>query len=470
MILAWLGIANSLVALGSCVHLLLHYRHPRSAVAWLFAIWTLPVVGWALYWLFAVYEGPRRIRHRRHRVGSAARRGRPARETRDAPSTSRLDRSIDRICPFPASAGHRVALIRPGGEAYDTMIDAIAAAREEVCIQTYILRPGALLQRLRDALRERAAAGVRVYLLADPIGSMTLGRSEIDGLERAGVRVGMFLAPNPLKRRFQINFRNHRKLLLVDRAVAFTGGRNWGDVVRRTPETEFRDVVVRVEGPTVSALHRVFAEDWSIATEDTALLDDPALPTELAGDVGASTTVRVIPDGPDEALEVHRLKTIFSMAIHSATESVLVVSPYFVPGPVVANALVAAALSGIDVRVLIAARSQSWLADRAARYYFDVLLESGVRIFLCREFLHAKALVIDGRWTTIGSTNFDQRSFALNYELNLEIVGTEFAEALVRSFEDDFAVSDEVDRDSFSQRGRWRRLEESVAALFEPLL
>lgn len=465
-----LAIGWVLAALAATIHVLLRYERAASAVAWIFAFWTLPVAGASLYLVFAMYRAPRAVRRRRSRVLAmrGADRGKVVAPCAYPPhlAGSRLARIGDALGAFPLVAGNSVSILPNGDAAFAEMIRSIREATREVCLLTYILEDGRVASALREALLERAAAGVRIRVLYDEFGSLSLSSAYVASLRAGGVEIEGFLKPNPFKRRFQLQHRNHRKLLVVDGAAAFTGGQNWADEYGESTATgrPLRDLFVRVDGPVCPALRRVFVEDWGIATGRA--MDGP-LPEPLPP--RGSLPVRVVPHGPDE--EDDRLFTLITTAIHTARSDVLLVTPYFVPSGTMREALRIAAASGLRVRVLVPRRSDNLLADLAARRQFAPLVNAGAEIWLAEgPLLHAKALVIDGSWCTVGSANYDYRSFHCNYELNLEIADAEFARRLVAHFEPDFALAHRLDADLFRRRSFWHRALQNAASLFEAWL
>jgi cardiolipin synthase len=454
-------------------HVLYHYRRPAAAVAWLFALLFLPFVGAIVYVMIAIYGGPRAVRRRRNEaraVREARRRGpKGAEGYRQAGLEPGLGGLMDAVAAFPLIPGNRLELIADADEALDRQLAAIRAARREVLLQTYVLKPGMVLDRLAAALREAVAGGARVRVLIDPIGSQELPNADWERFGGEGIRTATFLTPNPLKGRFQVNFRNHRKSLLVDRELAFTGGRNWADEYYPGPGggTTLRDTTALLHGPAALAMRRVFAEDWAIATADTEGLDEPD-GTPGRPDPG-DTMVRVLPFGPDEPRS--SAVDVLGGAFRAARRSILVVTPYFVPGSTLAHDLRSAALSGIEVLVLIPERCERRSIDLAARSYFEPLLDAGVTIRrLAAPMLHSKAVIVDGIWSTFGSVNFDARSLHLNYELNLEVLGEAFAADLRAHFDADLEAARAVDPAAFRRRGTRARLAEKAAALFEPLM
>lgn len=359
-----------------------------------------------------------------------------------------------------------------GGDdgAYEAMFSLLGSAREEICIETYILEEGAVSHRLRDLLVAKAREGVKVRVLYDRFGSYGLRASWIEAAEAGGVTWASFLKPRPLRGRLQINFRNHRKLLVVDGAAAITGGQNWEDAHSTAARVGrgIRDFNVRVDGPAVAAMRRVFLEDWCIAR------DNPKDPGSLAPSPpfpgpGGDVPVRVVASGPDE--ERPRFFELALAAVHEARREILIVTPFFVPGDPMLTALAEAALSGMRVRLLLPHRSDFLPADLAARRAFGRLLAAGTEIRLAHgDFLHAKALAVDDSWAVVGSSNFDHRSFHCNYELDLEVPDPAFARAVREHFEPDLARAERVDPALFARRSPWARAVSNAAALFEPVL
>lgn len=464
-VLSGLSLAGS--ALGS-VHLLLHYRRATTAMAWFLALWALPGLGLGMYLTFSVYEGPRRVRNRR-RLSKRLRQG-PLRTSLhgkvpvsgEDPHTCRVAESLEGL---PLIPGNRVELHGTVKAAREALFELIGGARSELLLEGYIWRDDAFTAELSGVLAERARAGVNVRVLIDPIGSHALTRRATATMRQAGVLFETFLAPSPFKGRFQINFRNHRKLIVADGERAILGGRNFAAGYYDEGPGGIRDLSFTLEGPSVAVVHGVFHEDWVVATggEDREL-ELPRVP-ERAGD----RHVRVIPHGQDEEDDVY--VPILSSAIRGAQSTLLIVTPYFVPGTRLLHDVRMAALAGVHVRLLLPERSPERIPDFAARRIFGGLRRLGIEITLCpAPFLHAKAIVIDDRWVLLGSANFDQRSFALNYEISCEILGEETAAAVCEYFASDFARGKPLDDEAFAKRPWYQRMAENAAALFWPIL
>lgn len=461
-----IGTTSVAASIAATVHLLLRYRSPTAAVAWIFAVWFVPLLGALLYLMFAVYEGPRKTRRRktlsRELRRSSDRASRSPGRSKDLPRSA-LDELAERAGALCMAAGNEVHLHATAEEARQDFMDLVRSAQFEVLIETYILTDDTFAEELCDLLTERASAGVRVRFLVDGVGTRLTSGSVIDRLSSSGMACARFLPPNPLKGRFQINFRNHRKLLVVDGKRAITGGRNCDERYFHEGKGGRRDLSVSIAGPAVAALRSVFTEDWLVATE-TEQLETLPIPEPVG-----TSHVRVIPHGCDEPTD--SFVPILSAAIRGAQSDVLIVTPYFVPGDEILHDLYMTALSGVRVRILLPEHSPERLPEYAARYYFARLLAVGVEIYICPDpFLHAKAIVVDERWAVVGSANFDQRSFSLNYELSCEVADPDFAHEVAEYFVPDLQASDRVDLEEFEKRGWRRRALENAANLLAPIL
>jgi cardiolipin synthase len=266
--------------------------------------------------------------------------------------------------------------------------------------------------------------------------------------------------------RFQLNFRNHRKIVVVDGVEGWTGGLNVGDeYLGRDPEIgPWRDTHLRIAGPAALGLQLSFVEDWSWAT-DELLFDQLAWPAEPRG----HTAVLVVPSGPADRLETASL--LYQQAIHGAQRRIWIATPYFVPDGAVLGALTLAALRGVDVRLMIPERSDSRLVDAAAEGYLAPLVASGIRVYRYRDgFMHSKHLVIDDRLAAVGTANVDNRSFRLNFEVTALVADPGFASRVAAMFESDLARAQPVTAQQLSARSFWRRAFSRAANLFSPIL
>ncbi|WP_454827825.1 cardiolipin synthase [Pseudoxanthomonas wuyuanensis] len=451
-----------------CVWIVLQKREPVATLSWLLSLAMLPYVGYLVYFLL----GPQRIKRqqlRRH----LARSGLDSYEVfcptdEDCTELALLAQSTTGLPPSSATS---VQLLIDGGATYDSIVDAVALAQNHVHLEYYIFNPDRSGELLRDALVERANAGVKVRLLLDAVGSSALHKRFLQPLLDAGAEFAWFHPTRlrPFKRPW-VNMRTHRKIVVVDGRIAFTGGINITDEENeRLRNDAYRDLHVRVEGEVVRSIQQVFVEDWVYATghqrkdfHGTRLWS--ATEANVEGGVAAQTLV----SGPDSAWEpIHRLHVA---AIHEARQRVWLVTPYFVPGEAARMALTSAALGGLDVRLLVPKLSDSRLVTYAARSYFDELLAAGVKVYeYGPRLMHSKALLCDDLLAIIGSANFDHRSFRLNFEISMLFRDRTVTATLAQWLEGEFAVSQQVRGDG--RRAFWRqRLPEAMARLLSPLL
>ncbi len=444
-------------------------RGVELTLAWIFAILALPGVGAVAYLLLANprIHGParrRRLSRRALRRGLARDLG--PREDRRQQSSSPLLHLAATATDLAPTAGNTVTLLTHDERTFEQMEAALAAATQSIWAEYYIIRNDQTGQRFLELLTERAAAGVEVRLLYDAVGSLRLDAGRLARLEQAGGKIAPFLSVNPLRRRWALHLRNHRKLVVVDGELGFTGGMNIGDEysgrARRRRVAYFRDAHLMIRGPAVADLAQIFVEDWCFTTDRA--MDMAARPAPV-GD----TVVAVVPSGPDQ--EYNASSLTFFTAVSTARERVLLTSPYFVPDEPLTRALVSAAMRGVDVRVLVPERTDLPFVRAAARSYYPRLVRSGVKISEYQpSMLHAKTLVVDERCSIVGSANADVRSFRLNFELGVLVVDRSFAQQLAGRFELDSVTATAIDADWLAARRWYARLLSGVARLLSPLL
>lgn len=454
------GWAFYLVWLG--LWIVLQKREPVATISWLISLAALPYLGFLIYYFF----GPQRIhRQRLRRVRARAALPAPPPGLTPSPEAIELARLGQATTGLPPTTATQARLLIDGGAKYAALLDDIAQARERIHLEYYIYQPDRTGTALRDALIERARAGVTVRLLMDAVGSGGTKQRFLQPLIDAGAQVAWF---HPMKlrwlwRRPWLNLRTHRKIVVIDGKVGYTGGINITDEEdERLRDDAYRDLHLRLEGDVVRELELVFTEDWCYATGEPPLRHVNLTPQQ--GTIAA----QVVSSGPDSSWEaIHRVHV---GAIHAARHRVWLVTPYFVPGEAARMALTSAALGGLDVRLLVPKLSDSRLVTYAARSYFDELLEAGVKIHeYGPRMLHTKALLCDDEMAIIGSANFDHRSFRLNFEISVMFYNASLAGELAALIEQECSRAPRVrgDRD----RSLWRmRLPESLARLVSPLL
>ena len=408
--LTHLGFLLALVLLAG---LLRQRRSPSSTIAWLLIILLAPYVGVPLYIIF----GGRKMRRMARRKELIYH---PSPGARDGETNGAVERLLASYGVPPASAGNRVELVTSGVDAYERVLIVIEQARATIHITTYILGRDEGSQALIQCLARRAAEGVAVRLLLDDVGSWRMRRRDLAPLISAGAQVAYFMPMLHLPFRGRANLRNHRKLVVVDGRTALVGGMNlaWPYIGPAGASGLWRDLSMVVAGPAVVELEALFASDWRFATGKHPALDGPAPGFEPGFAGMESSVVQVVASGPDvvgDPLYESLLALIFA-----ARDRIWIVTPYYVPDEMLSRALSLAARRGVDVRLIVPARSNHLTADLARASYLRDLVDAGGQVLLYTPvMLHAKAVVFDDRLAVIGSANMDMRSLFLNYEVAL---------------------------------------------------
>lgn len=470
---AWLGWVWAAYALVLAVWIVLQKRSPVATLAWIMVLGLMPVVGMAVYAGF----GPQRIQRQRLKRWH----GRAALLSQDEMRVLRADRPeppvwatqharlIERGCGLPMSSCASVRLLGSGAQTLDALLQAIADARHHVHLAYYIFEPDVTGRAVLQALTAKAREGVQVCLLVDAIGSRRLcsrqGRQrDLAPFLAAGGQFAVFHPARLDRFRPLVNLRTHRKLAICDGRVGFTGGINITDDENervRGPRA-WRDTHLRLQGGAVRWLQYLFLQDWAYAS-GTTLPGDMLPPEPPEG----SLPVQIVASGPDTDGEaIHRAMID---AINLARERIWLATPYFVPTEPALLALTNAALRGVQVKLMVPQHSDSRVVSAAARSYFSELQRAGVLVFEYEgRMFHAKTLLVDGHYGMVGSANFDNRSFRLNFEAAAVVYTHDFNAALARMFDRDLSHCRRVPADRRLHLGQ--RLFEAVARLFSPLL
>lgn len=481
-----LGTAAHLIAfILITLHCLRRRRNASSTILWIFLAWAFPLLGPLLYLSFGIDRvadrGFKKFLTEEHllRTRSGTREAAPRAYWHHLTGTPganefqrEFNRTLDALLPdHPALSGNRFTPLVTGDEVYPKMLEAIRGATRHIHLQTFIIGHRGIGREIMDALAAKAADGIEVRLLYDRFGSTGAHWFGLFKKYRnlPNVRIAGWTQANLLKRQFQINLRNHRKVLVVDGAKAFFGGINLHDINTSAHKNgPIRDYHFEVEGPLVQELQYSFLRDWYFITEEDpgALLSETYFPpSEPAGDHVA----RLINSGPSTEKEV-AVETFFT-GITLAKEQILAVTPYFVPPADVLRALSSAALRGIDVSLIVPQINNHRYAGLASRALYKDLLIAGVKIFERRPpFMHAKALIIDGEISLVGTANLDERSLNLNYESSVAVYSEEFADAMKNIIHEDISLSDEILLTEWRQRPAGHRLLENLASLMSPVL
>jgi cardiolipin synthase len=365
---------------------------------------------------------------------------------------------------LPATRGNQIDLLVDGDATFDAIFAAIDSARDYLLVQFFIVHDDTLGMKFQGKLIERARAGVKIYFLYDEVGCHSLPRMWLRVLRESGARVEGFKTTRGWGNRFQMNFRNHRKLVIVDGREALTGGLNVGDeyLGRSKRFGPWRDTHVRLRGPAVLAAQLAFLEDWYWATDEVPQV----LWTPTTAD--ADQRVLVLATGPAD--EAERCSLAFIRAVNSARSRLWISSPYFVPDLTVLTALQLAALRGVDVRLLLPRRTDHLLPMLSSYSYYESLASAGIELWRYQPgFLHQKALLVDDRLAAVGSINVDYRSFHLNFELMVMVTDQGFAGKMEAMMREDFARSIRVDLAEFDERPWWFKTAVRLARLLSPV-
>jgi cardiolipin synthase len=460
------------LSLAALLHVLVRHRDHRSAGFWVALILFSPGLGACLYALLGINHMRRKGLH--YRGGPAAwREPAPAcplfarAADRACESDCALAATLDRISRFHFAEGNRIEPLQNGDEAMPAMLDAIRNARTSISLSSYIFEARGVGAEFVSELAAARNRGVEVRVIVDDAGTRYSWPPVTRELRRLGVPVRRFMPNRLVLRLLTLNLRNHKKILVVDGTIAFTGGMNIreGNMLARRPPHPVRDLHFRVTGPVVAQLQRAFVEDWQFCAGENLEGEAWFPPLARVGD----TDVLGIIDGPDEDMEVMPA-TLFA-ALSAARQRVLVMTPYFLPTGNLLAALKLCALRGLEVTILTPARNNIPPVGWAAKTLYPELLHAGCRIFETPPpFDHSKLFLVDEAWSCIGSTNWDPRSLRLNFEFNLFCHDSVLAGGLATLFEQRRAEATEICLADLDQLGTAERLRNGFASLFIPLL
>jgi len=457
------------IAVVASAHVVLKKRDVRGTIAWVGFIWVLPIAGAALYAMLGINRIRRKARILRPEQHVTMDDLEPySRRPGDLDEQARpLVHLVDRMVHHRLVAGNRVRLLQNGDEAFPAMLEAIDAATRSVTLATYIFDDDRAGKLFCEALVRAKARGVEVRVLIDDFGTMYSWPPITYALERAGIPMARFL-PTLVPWRMQyVNLRNHRKLLVVDGRVGFTGGMNIreGNLLELEPKHAIQDLHARFEGPVVAHLQQAFGEDWHFTT-GRELLGDRFFP---ALDEPGTVTARGLPDGPDEDFEVLRMTMLGALSI--AKRHVHIVTPYFVPGDSLITALNVAAMRGVAVHIVLPERGNLALVQWACMGTIAQVLEHGCRVWLSPPpFDHTKLMVVDGNWTLLGSANWDMRTLRLNFEFNVECYDEALAREAKEQVDQRIARSRRLTLEEIRTRSLPVRLRDGAARLLSPYL
>jgi cardiolipin synthase len=418
-----LSIAHLLLAVGVTTHVLLYKRETNTSAAWIGLAWLAPFLGSVLYLLLGINRVRRRAMSLRGRraIGPLELTRRPERDDH----LLHLERAGHRITNRPTERGNLLSVLRNGDQAYPVMLAAIEAAQRSIALSSYIFRADAAGTQFIDALVRAARRGVEVRVLIDGIGAGYFVSHTYGRLRRARVPVARFMHSSLPWRMPFLNLRSHKKILAIDGRIGFAGGLNIGgeNLTQEQPRHPVIDTHFRFEGPVVAQLAEVFADDWSFTTGEQ-LAGDRWFP-ELRQVTGGDSVARVVTSGPDQDLE--KIEFVILEAIACARSSVKIMTPYFLPDDRIMTGLSLAAYRGVEVDIVLPEHSNHPTLDWGARAQIGPLLAAGCCVWTHPAFDHSKLMTVDHTWCLVGSSNWDVRSFRLNFELDVEVYDPELA-------------------------------------------
>lgn len=477
--LGWLVAILALYIIQFAVILLLEHRRQSYMTAWLLISFVFPFIGLAAYFLIG------RNKNRSIRASLA---GRAAMEERLAAAAahasiiqtsewsdqselgheSRLQQALAKLSPFPVTGRNRTKVLTNGDQTFDSMMDAMRSARHHIHMDYYTIRHVGVGKLFLDLLAEKARKGIEVRLLYDGIGSLNLDEGCVRALREAGAETCCFAPPKAAFLDRRLNYRNHRKIAVVDGRVGFLGGINIGDEYLGLEEKIgfWRDTHLRVHGDAVYYLQAMFMQDWQLASGKHLALRDAYMPKHS---IQETERVMIVPGKP--GMNDREIVEVMFAAMAAARKRIYAATPYFIPDPAIAMSLRVAARSGVDVRLIIPGIRDSDLVLLATLSYVQDMLEAGVRVYrYWKGFIHSKVLIVDDMLASVGTANLDMRSLYSNYESIALVFDEKPIRSLERDFEEDLRHCEELELERFARRPLKQKAAEAVMHMLSPLL
>lgn len=469
-----LWIIYGVITLWSIISIILHGSRPTKSLSWFLAILALPFAGPMLYYLFGV----NRRKFKFFRLKQTEKRKLFDEKYKDikvlnnqvefnASKNKKLAQLIENSTFLAPYSGNNATILSGGKETFDSIFEALEKAEKFIHLQYYIFSVGELTERFYDIFKTKIEQGVEVRLIYDSFGSSAFRGNTIKRFRDIGVKAYSMMPIRFGNLLFTLNYRNHRKIIIIDGTVGFTGGVNVSDKYIK-PISDlgiWNDLHIKIEGPVVNSLHRVFIKDYYFASDEELLLKEKYLPKiESKG----KHILQIVAAGPDSKQPAIMQQYISMITL--AETCICIANPYFIPSTAVLQALKIAALSGIEVKILVPKVSDSKMAKLSMFSRFEELLEVGIKIYLRPDFSHSKMILIDGDIASIGSGNFDYRSFEHNFETNALLYDKALTEQIEKEFDSICDKLIPLDYESYKNRPVYTRLIEGLAKFFSPLL
>mgnify|MGYP003118839451 FL=1 len=457
-----------LIALIMVISLLLNGVRPSKTLAWLLAIFTIPVGGFLLYILFGRNRRKSKMFSLKNQFGPINKLEHVTCQPEISGNKQKITSLINKTSRCPVTCHNDLDLLKDGKNTFESIFSALEEAKEHIHLQYYIFEDGLLADKLLEVFERKIAENVTIRLLYDGIGSYSLSKKYLKKLKSIGVETAQFL---PFKfGRFlsALNYRNHRKIIVIDNKIGFTGGINISDkYLKGDPALgKWHDTHLKIEGEAVDFLNRVFVTDWFLASGNK--VDFSSFKVYRAPKIG--TSLQIVPSGPDDDFDV--MEQVYFSIINSAEKYLYIVNPYIIPNHAILQALMTAALSGVDVRILMSSTTDIKLVDWCVRAYFESYLKADIKIYLYAEgFLHSKVMLCDDEIASIGTANLDNRSLQQNYEAQVFVYDAALCKRMKSDFLKDCEKSTLLsDYAKYKKRPWGEKLIEGFAKLLSPLL
>lgn len=371
----------------------------------------------------------------------------------------------------PLTTNNKAELLINGEEKFPAVLEALRNATHHIHIEYYIYEDDEIGRAIEEIMIEKAKEGIEVRFIYDDFGSASIRKSLVKRLRNNGVKAFPFYKIKLIKLASRLNYRNHRKIIVIDGRISFVGGINISDKYSNAAtgnKLYWRDTHLKIEGDSTAILQHIFIGDWNYCADKKLKITDQYFPKigELDGE---TQNIQIVSSGPDS--DRPSIYYAIIKAIQSAKKEIFLTSPYFIPGETIIDALKMSALSGVDVRLLVPGISDSFMVNAAAKSYYTELLKAGVQIYLYKKgFVHAKTMVADRALAIVGTANLDYRSFDLNFEVNAVVYDDQLAEELALNFENDLLHSEKIDIQSWLNRPKYIQLIEKIVRLISPML
>lgn len=469
----WLAYLS--VTLWSIVNIIFNGSRATKMISWSLSVIILPFIGPLLYYLFGINRRKFKLfklkQTEKRRLYSETYKelkgGEQSVHKFNDYKEDKLASLIRKNSYFAPYEGNDITLLNSGEEAFGAIFKAIEEAKEFIHLQYYILEEGMLLDRFYELFQKKVKEGVEIRMLYDSLGSNSMRGKVVKRFKDIGVKAFPTMPIRFGNLLFTLNYRNHRKIIIVDGKIGFTGGFNVSDKYMK-PISDlgtWQDLHLRIQGPLVNSLQRIFVKDYHFAGKEELLLQDKYFPKIAPS---GETVAQIISSGPDSKYPA--IMQQYLAMINIATKSICIANPYFIPGEPVLEAIRIAALSGVNVTLLTPKKSDSLLAQYSMFSTFDSLLEVGANIYLRPDFSHSKVIVIDSEIASVGSGNFDYRSFEHNFETNAILYDQDKAKQIEELFLRHCTDDVKLELEAFRKRSPFSKFLEGLAKFFSPLL